>query len=88
MNNPNKINLISFYSYVLSNWVFIFHSIALQNTIEEEVNHDLTSIVTLIKVDILQRLLEEANYDRGKTQFLVEGFKLGFSLGYEGPHQQ
>ena len=33
----------------------------------------------------LQYLLQRANYDQEKTQFLVDGFKHGFDLGYEGP---
>ena len=47
-------------------------------------NFDLDNVVSPVKVDVLQELLEQSNYDAEKTQFLVEGFKNGFSLGYEG----
>ena len=48
-------------------------------------NFDLKKIATPVKVDVYNRLLNEAGYDRMKTKFLVEGFTNGFSLGYEGP---
>ena len=38
-----------------------------------------------MKVEIYERLLQESNYDRAKTRFLVHGFRNGFSLGYRGP---
>ena len=41
--------------------------------------------MTPVKVDVLQKLLEQLNYDADETQFLVDGFKNGFSIGYEGP---
>ena len=37
---------------------------------------------------MLEQLLIESNYDRGKTNFIVQGFKEGFSLGYSGPHDR
>lgn len=48
-------------------------------------NYDIDKVVTPIDVDQLQKLLLETNYDRSKTQFLVEGFRDGFRLGYNGP---
>ena len=36
-------------------------------------------------VNKLERLLRETNYDEKKTAFLVDRFKNGFSLEYEGP---
>ena len=45
-------------------------------------NHDLDNIVTLVKVDILEKLLKINNYDDGKTRFLVDGFRNGFSFQY------
>ena len=41
-------------------------------------------IVTLIKADELERLLDEYGCDRTKTKYLVDGFKEGFSLRYQG----
>ena len=35
-------------------------------------------------MDVLERLLAEANYDRGKSEYLIRGFREGFSIGYEG----
>ena len=51
----------------------------------EYFNHDLRNIVTLVKVKTYARLLEEAGYDKEKSDFLVQGFTKGFSLCYEGP---
>ena len=45
---------------------------------------DLHSIVSLVKPDVLERLLNETKFDKNKTKFLVDGFKFGFDLCYEG----
>ena len=34
--------------------------------------------------DKLQELLQLTNYDTKETQFLVDGFENGFSIGYKG----
>ena len=47
-------------------------------------NYDLDTIKTPVDVDELERLLIESKYDQKETKFLVDGFKNGFSLGYEG----
>ena len=47
-------------------------------------NFDLENIFTPVRADVLQKFLEETNYDTEKTQFLVNGFKDGFDLGYQG----
>ena len=56
---------------------------------EEEVlyfsNPDYTSIITPVDVDVLERLLITTNYDREETDFIVNGFRQGFDLGYQGP---
>ena len=31
-----------------------------------------------------EHLLQESKYDETETQFLINGFKEGFSIGYEG----
>ena len=49
------------------------------------INHDLDSIVTPIKVQVLESLLKETNYNEDKTNYLIEGFKNGFNIGYRGP---
>ena len=38
-----------------------------------------------MNVKALKNLLNECNYDKKKTAFLVEGFSNGFELGYKGP---
>ena len=55
--------------------------------VEEYTCYELNDIVSSVKVDILENLLIEAAYDSNKTQFLVEGFRHGFDLGYRGPSQ-
>ena len=47
-------------------------------------NCDLENIVLPVDADMLERLLNEADYNKEKTMFLVNGFKNGFSLGYHG----
>ena len=46
---------------------------------------DLNNITTPIKADILAQLLEEANYNKIETDYLVSGFRCGFDLEYCGP---
>ena len=48
-------------------------------------NFDLTNIVTPINANILQVELEKSGYDSSETQYLVNGFKKGFDIGYDGP---
>ena len=48
-------------------------------------NFNLTSIVTLVKVDQLRMLLMEMNYDKAETEFLLNRFTTGFDIGYPGP---
>ena len=42
-------------------------------------------MVTPVLVQELEALLTESNYDKLKTEWLVDGFKNGFSIGYQGP---
>ena len=48
----------------------------------------MTNIITPVKADILEELLIESNYDKVETQFLVEGFRHGFDIGYRGPEKR
>ena len=48
-------------------------------------NFDIQSVVTPVKVDVLDRLLRDSNYDSTEREFLVQGFKEGFDIGYAGP---
>ena len=47
-------------------------------------NFDLDNIVTPVNVDVLERLLLDANYDKKETEYLVNGFRDGFSLQFAG----
>ena len=55
---------------------------------EEEVlvfsNQDLDKVVTPVDVQVFEKLLEEANYDKSETNYLVDGFTRRFSLQYSG----
>ena len=48
----------------------------------QHVNHNTSQIFTPVNADELERLLIISSYDRDKTQFLVNGFKQGFDIGY------
>ena len=47
-------------------------------------NYDLDSVFTPVDYNELYNILTEVNYDRDKIDYLVTGFKEGFSLHYEG----
>ena len=47
-------------------------------------NYDLANFVTPVNVNACENLLIKSNFDSQRTKFLVEGFRKGFSLGYEG----
>ena len=49
---------------------------------------NLDEIVTPVKIDVFERLLREINYDEKETNFLVNGFTNGFSIGYAGPTER
>ena len=48
----------------------------------------MESIVTPINVPAYEALLKQSGYDRGKINYLVQGFTKGFSLEYTGPRDQ
>ena len=48
-------------------------------------NFDLEHIVTPVDAHKLESLLIQSGYDKKKTQFLVQGFKTSFDLGFEKP---
>ena len=47
-------------------------------------NKNLEDIVTPINAEKLKQILDEFGYDPGKTEHLVSGFRIVFSLGYCG----
>ena len=48
-------------------------------------NLDLQNIKTPVSVDKFKYLLEQSCYDKKESQFLIDGFTNGFSIGYCGP---
>ena len=46
-------------------------------------NFDLENMVSPVDPDTLERLLTESEYDTAETKFLVDGFRRGFSIGYD-----
>ena len=56
-----------------------------QEKIDRFSNQDLVNIESPIKVDVLEELLNKFGYDAAKTQYLVNGFRNGFDIGYRGP---
>ena len=53
-------------------------------TVKRFVNHDLQSIVTLIKVKTLENLLHKYNYPTDRMSKLIQGLNEGFNIGYRG----
>ena len=41
-------------------------------------------MVTTVKPHVLNQMLHDTGYNEEKTEFLVQGFSRGFSIGYEG----
>ena len=48
-------------------------------------NFDLDSIVTPFNVDVFKKLLVESNFEKSKTEKVIDGFRNGFKLEYDGP---
>ena len=51
-------------------------------------NLNMKDIITPIRVDILEKLLKESKYDEAETRYLVDGFKNGFDIEYNGPEER
>ena len=47
-------------------------------------NFDLENVVMLVNVEHLKELLNQTSYNKRKSEFLIDGFENGFSIGYEG----
>ena len=70
--------------------VLIYQFIFILAAEEEEVplffeNYNLTDIISPVKVPVLEGLLKESGYCEKKTEFLVNSFLNGFTIGYNGP---
>ena len=48
----------------------------------------LSTIVTPVDVERYEQLLKESFYDQTETDFLVDGFRNGFEIGYQGPQNR
>ena len=48
-------------------------------------NFDLRNITTPVNVAVLHNYLVKSKYQPQESQFLIEGFTKGFSIGYQGP---
>ena len=48
-------------------------------------NFDLETVVTPVNADKLEELLKITQYDINETEFIVNGFRNGFDIGYRGP---
>ena len=47
-------------------------------------NFDIHNIITLVNVWNLKQLLQQSQYNKSKTEKLIEGFTNGFKLAYQG----
>ena len=52
--------------------------------VDRACNYDLSNTFTPVRYWELEKLLNLTKYDKDKTEFLVNGFKKGFDLGYRG----
>ena len=67
---------------------YLFTFLSVTPDIAEEAYFDLTSVNTPVHTATLARLLRDTNFDHTETEFLVDGFTNGFSLGYQGPQDR
>ena len=47
-------------------------------------NYDLNNMVTPVDADRFQELLVQADYDKKETEFIIDGFRNRFDLGFRG----
>ena len=70
------------FEYLLFKHILI---VAAQPPVDYYFNYNLTNIETPIKVEELEKLLVETNYDEEKRRYLIDGFTKGFDIGNRGP---
>ena len=80
--NGYNILLVIYMVYYYSAHVYFFTVSA--SEVDEYVNLDLDKIVTPVDVVQFEQLLQQNNYNKKKTEYLVQGFTNGFDLGYAG----
>ena len=58
------------------------------NATEKEIlfyeNYDMESLVSPINAAVFQNLLEQTAYDPEELKFVIDGFRNGFPIGYDG----
>ena len=64
--------------------MFITGNPAVETVLEFE-NFNIQNIVMPINTVEFENLLKKHKYDKNKTQFLIQGFKEGFDIVYQGP---
>ena len=55
---------------------------------EEHEDLEWQDIVMPIDIDRFSRYLQLSNYPQDKSQDLIQGFRLGFDIGYRGPENR
>ena len=58
------------------------------NFLGEIANFNLDGIISPVDPDILEYYLELSKYDEEETRFLVNGFRHGFDIYYDGPEDR
>ena len=89
-----RYNVALVYIYLTTNcWVIIFLTLADnkaatdQEPVEYGTNFDLDRVCTPVDADEFHHLLHSSGYDSNETNFIIEGFRNGFPLEYQGPWQ-
>ena len=81
---PKRINCLTIHTIDL--WLFNLNYVLFQNFIHLPLlMMTLAIIVTPVNINRFEKLLIEAHYDKDEINFLSNGFKNGFSIGYMGP---
>ena len=63
----------------------IFYCITPEQVVNYFEDYSWDKITTPINVPELHALLKESGYDAVKTEYIINGFTHGLSIGYEGP---
>lgn len=51
-------------------------------------NYDFVSLISPVNIDVFERLMIQSKYDPSEIEFIVDGFRNGFSIGYQGPQSR